>query len=387
MFLGFQLIIFSGYSMSMANGTDSKEFAASSKARTGLKRELAFALKVQAEMCESLGRTRARRAQNEAIDNPSGKRLKVFEKLEPQEFEAEIDLNTSDDCYDEKERVVNDVRESISEDDEKSDVVDVVSEDEPKSNACQSAEKACEEELKGGGVVDIANEDESKSGGVVNLVKIENIKDGLAEALVDEMFKVEKANNVESERPPIDETKELITPQEEVRVNQIEDGLLEAVKADEPKVEEVKIIRPERPSVDEMMTLITPKEEAGCSVPGKHLADEMESIPGVCVDKVEELVMEEPLRRFTRSAFKPKPEMVDKPANQVKGENEDSNVGSSLASPPKILEMRTPKKRLKKFPGKLKDLLMTGVLEGEPVRYIRGSKVSFFSFFSILGFF
>ncbi|XP_010267307.1 PREDICTED: uncharacterized protein LOC104604586 [Nelumbo nucifera] len=65
----------------MANGTDSEQFVLLSGIRTGLKREFAFALKVQAELSGSLGRTRARKFQNspsgnEVSENSKNKRFK-----------------------------------------------------------------------------------------------------------------------------------------------------------------------------------------------------------------------------------------------------------------------------------------------------------------------
>ncbi|KAK9279869.1 hypothetical protein L1049_013552 [Liquidambar formosana] len=65
----------------MANGTDSEEFVVLSKVRPGLKRELAWALKLQSQISGSPGRTRASKAQNGSLGNggsekPSKKRLK-----------------------------------------------------------------------------------------------------------------------------------------------------------------------------------------------------------------------------------------------------------------------------------------------------------------------
>ncbi|XP_042489983.1 uncharacterized protein LOC122069958 [Macadamia integrifolia] len=65
----------------MANGTDPEQFVLLSGVRTGLKREFAFALKVQSELCGSLGRTRARKFQNSPTangvsQNSSNKRIK-----------------------------------------------------------------------------------------------------------------------------------------------------------------------------------------------------------------------------------------------------------------------------------------------------------------------
>nr|DAD28616.1 TPA_asm: hypothetical protein HUJ06_030084 [Nelumbo nucifera] len=65
----------------MAKGTDSEPFVLLSGVRTGLKREFAFALKVQSELSGSLGRTRSRKFENSpssegVSENSRNKRLK-----------------------------------------------------------------------------------------------------------------------------------------------------------------------------------------------------------------------------------------------------------------------------------------------------------------------
>jgi len=48
----------------MTNGTNSEHFIESYGVRTGLKREFTFAMKTQSQICDSIGRTRSKRAQN-----------------------------------------------------------------------------------------------------------------------------------------------------------------------------------------------------------------------------------------------------------------------------------------------------------------------------------
>ena len=60
----------------MANGTDSEEFVLVSWVRTGHKREFAFAMKAQSEICGSLGQTRSRKTWNEAVATNRSKKLK-----------------------------------------------------------------------------------------------------------------------------------------------------------------------------------------------------------------------------------------------------------------------------------------------------------------------
>ncbi|XP_043699652.1 remodeling and spacing factor 1-like [Telopea speciosissima] len=80
----------------MANGTDSEQFVLLSGVRTGLKREFAFALKVQSELSGSLGRTRARKFQNSPTangvsGNSSNKRFKNSHAKKEAKKEAKND--------------------------------------------------------------------------------------------------------------------------------------------------------------------------------------------------------------------------------------------------------------------------------------------------------
>lgn len=80
------------------------------------------------------------------------------------------------------------------------------------------------------------------------------------------------------------------------------------------------------------------------------------------------MVLEKPLRRFTRSALK----LQD---GSIELESGAGAVESMTTSPSK-LEMKMSKKiGLKRIPIKLRELLETGLLEGLHVRYINGSKV------------
>jgi hypothetical protein len=85
---------------------------------------------------------------------------------------------------------------------------------------------------------------------------------------------------------------------------------------------------------------------------------------------------EKPFRRFTRSALKPKIETVD--ISSSDGVKVDDRGSSSAAAA--TTTTTTPTKMFsidgsKKFPTKLKDLLDSGILEGQKVKYLRGAKV------------
>ena len=60
----------------MVTGTDSEEFVLLSRVRTGHKREFAFAMKAQSEICGSLGWTRSRKTRNEAVATNRSKKFK-----------------------------------------------------------------------------------------------------------------------------------------------------------------------------------------------------------------------------------------------------------------------------------------------------------------------
>lgn len=290
----------------MAKGTDSEEFAVLSRVRTGLKREFAFALKVQTEMCGSLGRTRARKAKNGSLGGPTGKRSRISSPVEMEKKDSKP--SNGEVGEGEKAKAVEDIGDdSMSEEEAKSDVVDAVSDEPPRSHRSEpvaGGERGCGDDLKSS-VVEIASDDEPKGDQIVDSAIREVVNDGVVESLSEEKSNEEEAKKSDSK-----------IPSREEQPNQM------------PLVEDSKV-------------------------------------------EPEETVVDKPLRRFTRSALKKKPE--------TEVEERESNAISPLVTPPVKVEMKTHSS-YKKFPSKLKDLLETGLLEGQPVRYIRGSKVSFFRF-------
>ena len=143
----------------MANGTDSEEFVLLSRVRTGHKREFAFAMKAQSEICGSLGRTRSRQTRNEAVATNRSKKLK---KSDPKDAE-------NDEVMDQKAKDLGDLGDTMSEEEAKSDVVDLTSDDEPKGHVGESESvregvskeetsmPVFDEELKGGVVEMVQN--------------------------------------------------------------------------------------------------------------------------------------------------------------------------------------------------------------------------------------
>ena len=133
----------------MANDTDSKEFVLLSWVRMGHKHEFAFAMKAQSKICGSLGRTRSKKTRNEAVATNRSNKLK---KLDPKDAK-------NDEVMDKKEK---DLGDSMSEEEAKSDVVDLTSDDESKGHVEESelvgeggskkdkSMSVFDEELKGG---------------------------------------------------------------------------------------------------------------------------------------------------------------------------------------------------------------------------------------------
>jgi len=251
----------------------------------------------------------------------------------------------------------------LSEEEAKSDVVDLQSDDEPKNNHAGESESAamlvCEEETKS----DVAME---------NIISEEEPK--VLETVISE------------EEPKVLET---VISEEEPKALEVVMG------EEEPKVLD-SVVNEEEPVAAEML-----KEEVvdETAQPVSEINEESEK--GVSGDKVpsgETLVLEneddkgkkkrrmkkrlerpQTVRRFTRSALKEKPEETNDEKN-VGADGLDDAIKRESESEASVL-MTTPSSgrfsnsRLRKFPTKLKDLLATGILDGLTVRYMKGSKV------------
>ncbi|KAJ8568379.1 hypothetical protein K7X08_027912 [Anisodus acutangulus] len=89
----------------------------------------------------------------------------------------------------------------------------------------------------------------------------------------------------------------------------------------------------------------------------------------------QKLLLRTPTRRFTRSALKPKEDAkVLSQCDSIKIEEVHKTDSVGTMSAPAKMELKMSKKVAPtKIPTKLKDLLDTGLLEGLPVRYIRGT--------------
>ncbi|XP_045803126.1 uncharacterized protein LOC123896792 [Trifolium pratense] len=280
----------------MAKGTNSDEFMVLSRVRTGLKREFAFAMKAQSEIDCSLGRTRGgSKNRNEAPvqEIPVGKKA--------------------------RKTGLEDVGGVMSEEEAKSDVVDLVSDDEPRVLVGEL------ESVKS--VVDTVIDDDET-------------------LLVDENLNEEKDKVVNEIEMEICETKE--------------------DKNDGANEEKEKV-------VNEIEMEICETKEEQKEDKNNTLFDDGANV-SVSVRKRKKVTLEKPVRRFTRSALKQKDEETKD--NNVVGivdnvVNRETDVLPVMSTP---TPMKLSKSGLKKFPVKLKDFLATGILEGLKVRYVKGQK-------------
>ena len=85
-------------------------------------------MKAQSEICKSLGRTQSKKTQNEAVVTNRSKKLK---KTDPKDAE-------NGKVMDQKAKDLVDLGDSMSEEEAKSDVVDLTSDDEPKGHVGES---------------------------------------------------------------------------------------------------------------------------------------------------------------------------------------------------------------------------------------------------------
>ena len=85
-------------------------------------------MKAQSEICGSLGRTRSRKTRNEAVATNRSKKLKKTDLKDAE----------NDKVMDQKAKDLVDLGDSMSEEEAKSDVVDLMSDVEPKGHVGES---------------------------------------------------------------------------------------------------------------------------------------------------------------------------------------------------------------------------------------------------------
>ncbi|XP_062013756.1 uncharacterized protein LOC133730101 [Rosa rugosa] len=427
----------------MANGTGSDEFVVRSRVRPGLKRELTFAL-AQAEVSCSLGRTRAR---NALLVNVNRKRLKKEAKSEPQKDDEEEKPASGG----ENVKVVEDLVEAISEEDAKSDVVDLMSDDEPRSHAAES-KVVTEDELKNG-VVEMAMDNEQNVGSVGN--EDEAKREQLKKEEPEKPDSIGKGEKVEPEKPNSIENGEKVEGEviekplrrytrsasrrksqvaeskltEKVCGDEMKNGAVDmaidtgcggdSVNEDEPKQEEQPLVKleilnliekgdtvegevsetpqrrytrsalklksqvaesilkvsedetkngvvdmaiddePNTGSVGDSVAEDEPRQEELKKSESEQPLVKLEILDLIEKgDKVECEANEKPQRRFTRSTLNTENEALD--FNSVSQKSAPAEVETKM------------RKTVKKF--RLLELLETGILEGQRVTYLKGSK-------------
>ncbi|KAJ1388987.1 Zinc finger, PHD-type [Sesbania bispinosa] len=351
----------------MAKGTDSDEFVMLSRVRTGLKREFAFAMKAQSEIGGgSLGRTRASKNRNEVPVQtaPARKRSRKSASVE----EDAVVKNAEDVAVVKgAEDVVGD---AMSEEDAKSDVVDLASDDEPKNNQegeSVAAVPICEEEPKSDVVVEtVINEEEPRV--VIESLKKEEVNnDEIAQKKEDEVNNDEIAQPL-CETGVKEDLQETVVKEEDLQQTGVKEEDLQQTGVKEEVLQDMeKGAAPDEKSLEKGSA-----SEENCGTKG--------AVPVLVSDKKpkKKMPLEKPMRRFTRSALKEKSDetKVINDGEHTSADIDDNVKMETEASPLTTTPTpsKTPKSSSKKFPTKLKDLLATGIIEGLPVKYVRGTK-------------
>ncbi|XP_042512824.1 uncharacterized protein LOC122087686 isoform X2 [Macadamia integrifolia] len=407
----------------MANGTDSEQFVLLSGVRTGLKREFAFALKVQSELSGSLGRTRARKFQNSPTanavsDNSSNKRFKNShakkesknDAAKPQieeELKRELDksLPGVEPEVDLAKSVSKEERKNDGPEESKNDQVEFPSEREkgeilkPLKEEGSSMEfpMLIDDEIQAKRALPEKPLRRFTRSALKYKAKPVEISDTTSGgSFVSEDVK-ERKNSALKEDPMSDPVKspseenrhiDLVKPATPAREVKAEEEVFWGRNTDQKRsdVGEEPKNDPIRPQTEKGTCAVSPMVIDGCS-------------------EVQNVSLERPPRRFTRSALKPNVEQMEVSASAggdsvvpedakdetsakggsvisdaktraVRGEGEIIDVVSPLiASPKKKLEMKMSKKiALTKLPSKVRELLDTGMLEGLAVKYLLRGK-------------
>jgi len=319
-------------SIIMANGTDAKD-AAVAKVRPGHKREFEFAFRAHSEICGSLGRTRSSRVSSSPGDNGSNgnnsKKLKSSGRkksglLEKGEEVAVIDL---------EEARVESLAPLLNNNGD-GEIVEVKEFEEAK-------EKEVECEEKNNGLVPVLMDGVMAESGVIENKGGGEVKEG------DKVHACEEGSS----------GLVLIDEDSKATVNRV----LESKSGCELKKDDAC------EEGTSGLSSVSVKNDEGGYV---NASFQPVVVNGDIKCKVEE---EKPFRRFTRSALKPKIEPLDiSSSDGVKVDDTgSSSVAAITTTPTKMFAIDG----LKKFPTKLKDLLDSGILEGQKVKYLRGPKV------------
>ncbi|CAL0324196.1 unnamed protein product [Lupinus luteus] len=408
----------------MAKGTDSDEFMFLSRVRAGLKREFQFAMKAQSEICSgggSLGRTRASK-NNDRVPvqySPGSKRFRktgsfknVEERCEEEGKSVVFDFNSDDEPKNRIGELKLDCDVAMAVMEIKNDVIEtVVREVMPDNEAVESLKEGVVDEIMQPVCENVVKEEET---GVGTSVISVSVKGDVGEGEKMELEKPLRRFSGSVLKQKCDELKDM---------NNEESGSTIAVGIDDSVGREMTamLICEDGPKSDVTETVIngelmnekphvvSVKEGAVVEIaqhfcqteikeehvvlqelenggPGAPVVNVMNGTTPVLVngdiDKVKKMAVEKAVRRFTRSALKPKCDKAKvisngEIVNDIELEMDDSvrreTENVTIVITPTLT--KTPRSSaLKKFPIRLKDLLATGILEGLQVKYTRGLK-------------
>ncbi|KAJ4969996.1 hypothetical protein NE237_003095 [Protea cynaroides] len=463
----------------MANGTDSEQFVLLSGVRSGLKREFAFALKVQSELSGSLGRTRARKFQNSptanaVIEDSSNKIFKDSQanketkndaanphmdelsgslgqtrqtKFQNSSIADAVSDNSSNKRFKNSqamEETKHDPAKPQMEEELKRELDKSIPREEPEIDPAKAVR---EDELKKDGPEEPKNNQgifssEREQSEFLEPVKKEGI--GMeSPMLIDDGIKIQHAmpekplrrftrSSLKSKTKPVEiseTTNGGSFESEDVKKRKISEvkhePMSESVKSPCEENRQSDLLTPASPArevktVEEVFgerNTDQKRSEVGEQPKNDTIGPQTEE--GTCAEspmlidgcsEVQNVSLERPPRRFTRSVLKPKAEPMELSASFAGGDSvvpavakeetsakggsvvsEDAKIGvivagegktadiviSLRASPKKNLEMKMSKKiALTKFPSKVRELLDTGMLEGLAVNYLIRGKIA-----------
>ncbi|KAG6778304.1 hypothetical protein POTOM_018162 [Populus tomentosa] len=337
----------------MANSTDAKD-AAMAKVRPGHKREFEFAFRARSEIHGYLGRTRSSRVFSSPGNNGSnsynGKKLKGYgikkvcqlEKAEKVDVDLEAKVESATplsskngDAGIVEVKEIEEVKEKVVECEERNKGSLLILDNDLKEEG-----DLCEE--RNNGPVTVLMDGEMEENEVLGSKSGVEVKEGYKDHPFEEGI---------SGLVLMGEDSNAIVNRAFERKNDCE------LKKDDAREE----------GTSGLSSVLVKNGEGG---------DVNSSLHPVVVDgdsksKVE---AEKPFRRFTRSALKPKIETVDTSSSdgvKVDDRGSSSAAATTTTTPTKMFSIDGSKK----FPTKLKDLLDSGILEGQKVKYLRGAKV------------
>ncbi|OIW15789.1 hypothetical protein TanjilG_04324 [Lupinus angustifolius] len=415
----------------MAKGTNSNEFVFLSRVRAGLKREFQFAMKAQSEICNgagSLGRTRASKN-----NNPD--RVPIQHFPDPKRFRKTGLFKNVEEPHD----------DMVCEEEVRSVGLDVTTDDEPKNQIgeseldCDAAMPVVEiknvvietvisevmpdneevESLKEGVVYEIVqsvceNVVKEEETGVETSVVPVSVKDDIGEG---EKMELEKplgrfsglVLKQKCDEPKVMDNEENCSTiavgiddnvaREMTSMLIFEDGpksdVMETVINGELMNEEPNVVSLKemamveiaqhfcQTEIKEEHVVLQELEKGGSGAPVVNVINGTTPVlVNGDIDKGKKRAVEKAVRRFTRSALKPKCDEAKvisngQIVNDIALEMDDSSRREAenviIVTTPTLT--KTPRSSaLKKFPIRLKDLLATGILEGLQVKYTRGLK-------------